>query len=444
VRSRILAVVGAVLVAACGLTSSPAEAAQIKGQDTGLFFATGPGRAWDTRVNGTKDPMAPGSWLKVKVAGVAGVPASGVSAVTMNLTVAGSTTNGYLTVYPSGTSLPNASSINYVKGEARSNTITMPVGADGSVLVYNRYGQTHVILDLTGFYAKDDTIASGFGSGSGLIPVGARLVDSRSSGTPIAPGATRVVSYRPASATASTERALYLNVTVPNPTADGWVRVWSGVGEPNISTVNFRAGASAVANTTAIALNTATDRSQSFAVTNRSSAPVNFIVDVLGSYDTDVWDTKYDPFGPTRVMDTRTGTGVPKGKIPAATNRVINLPASLKGSATYGLIGNATLLNSTVDGAWVRIWDNDPPLPGISTVNADTAETIANGTVTGTNYSTGNVAIYNTKGSVDAILDATGYFAFEPASASPGQARLLRKSDEARATVAAAAAAPRS
>ncbi len=440
-RSRILAVVGAIVVAASGLSSSPAQAAPVRGQDTGLYFATQPGRAWDTRVNGTRAPLAEGASLKVKVVGLAGVPAAGVSAVTMNLTVAAPTTAGYLIVYPTGRARPNTSSINYSQGGSRANTITIPVGPDGTITIFNPHGSTHVIVDLSGFYAKDNSIASTYGAGSGLIPVGARLVDTRATRTPLGAGQTRVITYRPASSTPSSERALYLNVTVPQPTASGWLRVWSGVGDPNISSVNFSGGESAVANNAAIALRKPADYSATFAVTNKSAAPVNVIIDVLGSFDVAVWDTRYVPYGPTRVMDTRTGIGVPKGKIPAATNRVINLPTALKGSTTYGIVGTAVLLNASLDGSWVRVWDNDPPLPGISTVNADAAETIANGTVTGTNYSSGNVAIHNTKGTVDAILDVTGYFGFEPATASPARARLLERSQEARATVAAAAAA---
>jgi hypothetical protein len=50
------------------------------------------------------------------VGGTAGVPATGVSAVTVNLTVTRPTASSYLTVYPGGPSLPSTSSLNFLAG----------------------------------------------------------------------------------------------------------------------------------------------------------------------------------------------------------------------------------------------------------------------------------------------------------------------------------------
>ncbi len=440
-RSRVLSILGVLVVVVAGLAvSAPAaNAAPVRGQDSGLYFPITPVRAWDSRVNGTKAPLAAQQSYRLPVTGRLGVPAGGVAAVTINLTAVAPTEAGWLTVYPSGSTLPGASSINFKPGETRANTITVRIPGDGGIRIYNRSGATHFLVDVTGFYARDNTIASTYGTGGGVLPVAARLVDSRTAGTPLAAGQTRRIYYHPRSTTAPTERGLYLNVTIPSPTRAGYARVWNGLGNPSISTLNWKAGEFAPANTTAIGTYNAADNSVSFAITNRSAAPIHYVIDVLASYDMSIWDTKYVPYGPTRVLDTRTGIGVTAGKLGPAVNKTVNLPAALKGASTYGIVGNAVLLNAT-ELSFIRVWDNDAPAPNISTVSGNRTDVLANGVLTGTNYATHNIGVQNYRGYVDAILDVSGYFAFEPGTAAPARSALLRKSQEARASVAAAAA----
>lgn len=439
-KTRIVAVLGVLAVAWAGLiATTPAQAAPVRGQDTGLYFPLTPVRAWDSRVDGSKVPLPEKQSLRVQILGRLGVPASGVSAVTMNLTVVSPTRNSYITVHPSGTSRPGASSINFRAGDTRANTITMPVDTDGGVRLWNYLGTAHVIIDVTGFYAKDNTIASNYGTGAGMLPVSARLVDSRTSGTPIPAGQTRKITYRAASSTRPTERGLYLNVTVPSPRAAGYLRVWNGVGNPSISTLNWKGGEGAVANTTAIGTYNPADNSVSFSITNRSPSAIHYIVDVLGAYDMEIWDTKYVKVNPRRVLDTRTGVGLPRGKLGAGQTKTVTLPSGFGGANVYGIVGNAVILNISTNGSFIRIWDNDPPPPTISTVNGDRGDVVANGVVTMTHYSNKTLAVSNYRGTVDAILDVTGYFAFETATTSA--AELERKSAEARAGVMAVAAA---
>ena len=103
-------------------------------------------------------------------------------------------------------------------------------------------------------------------------------------------------------------------MTIPGPKTPGYARVWNGVGNPAISTLNWKGGEKVVANTTAIGTSNAADNSVSFSITNRSSSPIHYVVDVLATYDMDIYDTKYVSYGPRRVLDTRTGVGVAKGR----------------------------------------------------------------------------------------------------------------------------------
>ncbi|MBV8982271.1 MAG: S8 family serine peptidase, partial [Acidimicrobiia bacterium] len=113
-----------------------------------------PARILDTR-NGIGDSggaFGTGETRAETIDGSGGVPASGVAAVVMNVTVTQPTVNGFLTLYPTGASRPNASNLNFTAGETIPNLVVVPVGPDGKVDVYNLVGSTHVIFDVVGWY----------------------------------------------------------------------------------------------------------------------------------------------------------------------------------------------------------------------------------------------------------------------------------------------------
>src|SRR5436305_383046 len=77
-----------------------------------------------------------------------GVPASGGSAVVLNLTeTAGQPPGGYVTVYPDGPKPPLASDLNYVPGASVANLVIVQVGSDGKIALYNgSKGSTDLIV----------------------------------------------------------------------------------------------------------------------------------------------------------------------------------------------------------------------------------------------------------------------------------------------------------
>jgi hypothetical protein len=78
-----------------------------------------------------------------------GCPAT---AVVANLTVTGTQSPGYLTVYPAGQSRPTASVINFGANETIANLITVGLH-DRSFMVYNSSAKpVHIIVDQAGFY----------------------------------------------------------------------------------------------------------------------------------------------------------------------------------------------------------------------------------------------------------------------------------------------------
>ena len=115
-------------------------------------------RLLDTRGGPTIDgnfsgsgPIPGGTRLDLQITGRGGVPRTGVSAVVLNLTATEPTAVGFLTMYPSGITMPGTSSINVAAGDTRANLVIVPVGADGRVSIYNFRGTTHAVVDVLGW-----------------------------------------------------------------------------------------------------------------------------------------------------------------------------------------------------------------------------------------------------------------------------------------------------
>ena len=116
-----------------------------------------PSRVIDTRSGiGTSARAVPaGGTISVKVTGVAGVPATGVSAVVINLVALSATRSGYITGYADGTSRPHASIINFSAGQTIDNEVVVPVGTDGKIALFNGAPSTvQLIGDLAGYYTS--------------------------------------------------------------------------------------------------------------------------------------------------------------------------------------------------------------------------------------------------------------------------------------------------
>lgn len=113
-----------------------------------------PKRILDTRFanGGAPVPIGPAGTLDVQVTGRGGVPAIGVTAVIMNVTVTQPTASTHLTVFPSGQARPLASNLNFVPGQTIANLVVVPVGEGGRVSFFNAAGQSHVVADVSGWY----------------------------------------------------------------------------------------------------------------------------------------------------------------------------------------------------------------------------------------------------------------------------------------------------
>jgi hypothetical protein len=132
-----------------GTTPCPAQA-------PANFYTVTPCRIADTRnPNGPfGGPALPANSTRDFVArGTCGIPQT-ARALSLNVTVTGSTSYGDLRLYPSGAPGVSASAINWAPGKTRANNAIVGLGGNGALTVWCVMpgGFTQVILDVNGYF----------------------------------------------------------------------------------------------------------------------------------------------------------------------------------------------------------------------------------------------------------------------------------------------------
>jgi hypothetical protein len=215
---------------------------------SGLYRPLTPSRLLDTR---TSASLGPQQTAGVTVLNRGGVPATGVSAVVLNVTATNPTTGTYLTVFPAGGAIPTTSSVNVVAGQTVPNRVIVGVGVNGQVNVTNAAGVVDVLVDVSGWFTDASDPSANGGRFNGVGP--ARIIDTRSGagGVPRAPvraGSPLTAQVAglggvPAMSAAVPPRAVLVNVTVTNTSAASYLAVYpSDAFTPGSSDLNWPAG----------------------------------------------------------------------------------------------------------------------------------------------------------------------------------------------------------
>ena len=400
----------------------------IVSSNKGTYYQLPPSRIMDTRTgNGApKAPLGPVSTISLQVTGRGGVPATGVSAVVLNVTTTGATEASYLTVYPSGVARPTASSLNYVAGWTGANSVTVAVGTGGKVDIYNNAGSVEVIADVLGYYAADTSMVGQFGVGGQYQPVTPqRLFDSRTDWGFKLPSDNSVrvgVSYGPD--VDPHIRALVVNVTAVDPSLAGYLTTWDGSGlPPGTSTLNYTSGAT-VPNMAVVPVSLCCGGYPSIGV--YTHADTHVIVDILGIIDdsTLTGGLRFAPRTPVRIADTRTGLGAPNA-LGWGSTATITAPAAVAAPETQALALNVTAVTPTVS-TYLSVWPNGIPgidQPYVSNLNPAAGQTVPNAvySLIGPNKA---FNVYNNAGTTHLVVDVVGTF-YDPtmmagaASATP-------------------------
>jgi uncharacterized protein (DUF1501 family) len=381
-------------------TSGPGTSAA--SATAGRFVALAPRRICDTRggLGGRLGPIGPGETLAVQIAGVGGVPSSGVTAVAINVTSVNATEPGFFSVFPSNVAATDTSSLNLVPGRAVPNMAIVGVGPDGRIGVFNAVGRADCIVDVMGYVRSEPA--------TGLLPlVPNRLLDSRTGvGAPQARlrGGQRLdlpVAGRGGVPPSGVD-AVVLNVAALRPTEPGFLTVWpSGLGLPDVSNLNFDPGRN-VPNLVVCKLGA--DGAVSLVA---NTGELDLIADVVGCFTTD--GASVVPVAPARLLDTRHGIGARQGVVGAAGE----IDLAVTGVGGVDPAASAVILNVTATGAaeetFVTVYPDGVGRPDASSLNVERGGTIANLVIAKVGAN-GRVRLYNDTGGVHLLADVTGYF----------------------------------
>ncbi|MEV0721216.1 hypothetical protein AB0I37_00365 [Micromonospora purpureochromogenes] len=375
-----------------------------------LYQPVAPTRVLDTRSGvgvPTRTPVPGNSEVVLSIPEIGGVPAADITAVVLNVTATQPTSAGFLTVYPDGVKLPDASNVNFVPKETVPNLVTVPM-SNGKLRIRNSgSGTVHVVADLQGWYGA---------KGSGLRTLApTRMLDTRA-GTagPFPANTTRQVDLSgklPAGATAA-----ILNVTVTGPTANGVLKVFpAGSTVPVASNLNFVTGQ------TIPNLVTVPVVAGKVSIHNSSSGTTHVIADLAGYYGSAASGAVdgYVPLDPYRIVDTRASIGLdgrgyggplqPYEKV-GFLPRYVQTACPATCAKPTAAVFNMTATRPSAPGVLTAYPRTGAAPPTASNVNFVAGETAANMAVVRAGTG-GEIAVYhNSKGGTELIVDQAGFF----------------------------------
>lgn len=372
------------------------------------LFDTRPGQSPNALRTVPKAKVGDPTVLEVQVSNLTGLtPASGISAVSLNVTVTNPDADGFITVYDCG-ARQLVANLNYHAGDTLANAVLAPVSATGTVCFYSM-SPTDLVVDINGWVA----------SGSAFNAVSPkRVFDTRPNQSPDAlrtvPKApiddpavlevqmTDLTGVTPASGVA----AVSLNVGVTNTSAAGFVTVYSCGTRQLVSNVNYAAG-DTVSNAVIVPV------SATGSVCFYSMSSADLVVDINGWFAA---GSAFNAVGPNRLFDTRPGESpnavrsVAPVKVGGSYVLEVKV-ASLTGLTPATGIGavalNVTATNGTADG-FITAYACGA-IPFASNVNFTAGGTVANLAIVPVSAD-GTVCFYANQ-PVDIVADLDGWFA---------------------------------
>jgi len=377
------------------------------------YHALTPTRILDTRdgTGGLSGPFSSHIARTFAVTGHGGVPA-GATAVTGNLTVTQQTSQGFLSVGPNAQNNPTSSTLNFPVADDRANAVTVALSGTGTLSVTYAaptLGPTaQVIFDVTGYFTPDTSGATYHA----LTP--ARILDTRD-GT----GGLGVFSSHVAQTfgvwgrggVPSSAIAVTGNLTVTGQTSLGYLSVGPvAQNNPTSSTLNFPVNDDR-ANAVTVALGAGGTLSVTYAAPT-SGPTAQVIFDVTGYFTPDTSGAVFVPLTPSRILDSRDGTGGLSGAFSSHVARTFGA-TGLSGVpiSANAVTGNLTVTQQTNLG-FLFIGPVAQNNPTSSTLNFPLNDDRANAVTVALGGGTLSItyAAPTSGPTAQVIFDVTGYF----------------------------------
>jgi RHS repeat-associated protein len=407
--------------------SRAVESAATVTTGTAGVFVPLQGRIVDTR-HGTGNPyttpMPAGVWRKVQVDGLVGIPASGVSAVQVNVTVVNPSAEGTVEVGATSSTQRLTTALVYnagVSGSVSATTI-VAVASDGTIQAMTETTE-NLLIDVQGYY----TSGNGAPAPGGYVPVmPTRVVDTRNgTGTPIAKLSTNT-TYQfqvgghggvPVGASAVFAELTPISYTA---TAGYFIPFPSGTSWPAVS-LNYPGN---MATSIGAAVDLAPDGSFKVRV-GGDGAAIDFLVDIQGYYTAAAGTAGAFTPAATRAYDSRVPprTAIAAGvtaTIPLAG--VAGIPAAGSSVSAVAINVQAITAGSSTGGGWVKLWADDQAEPVPATVNMPTGQSIRENMAVIQPGADGQVKVRNnTGGPLNLVLDVVGWYSNATPAIQNGQ-----------------------
>jgi hypothetical protein len=407
------------------------------------YVPVSPFRVLDTRVPGGGGALGPGSVRQVQVYGVGSTPVPQTAmAYVLNITEVNGTAASLLTVYSSQVR-PTASNLNFAAHTVIANLVTVTTAGSGFIDIYNALGSVNVLVDVEGYFEPEPSTDD-----EGLFhPIAPyRVCDTRHpSPTPfcsthgaMGPETSMAVNVTGTSQIPSdgTAGSVVVNLTGVAGSASTYLSLfptdssggcqYTGSHAPSFSTINLPAGA-VQANRVMVQLGPAfTGGPDTSLCVYNSAGTINVLIDANGWYGSSTATAspagyQYQGIEPTRICDTRISTtSCLLGSIGAAASRRIPvagdsyLPASTSGTIVVAVIANLTAVAPTATTFLTLYPANLTGRPQASDLNLNAGVVLPNLAVvqldTTGDANDGDVDLYNSAGSVNAIIDIEGWF----------------------------------
>lgn len=336
-----------------------------------------PARLVDTRETGQR--IAAGGTLTVDLSVLAPTPVSAdAAAVAVNVTAASPAAAGFLTVWPCTADRPLASSVNFLAGQARGAQATTLLGPGRTLCIFSN-AATDIVVDLQGVFVLAGALLF-----EPLTPD--RKLDTRNTGR-----ASTIPIQAPSGAA-----AVAATLTVTAGSDGGFLSAYPCSGtRPEVSNVNWQAGETVAG---AVFVPVAADGT--FCVF--TSSPADVIVDVTGVFSA-TSTLRFTPVAPTRMVDTRDGTGGWRGQ--QGVGQTIEIGAAPE--SAVAVTGTITMVNPGIAGYLTGTTCGQPA--GItSSVNGARSTVMANSLTVGLSPG-GNLCINSLVGT-HTLFDTTGWW----------------------------------
>ncbi len=365
----------------------------------------------------------------VTIEGEGVVPASGVTAVVVNLTAIAPTEGTYVTLYPAGGTLTSTSNVNPQAGKVVANLVEVGVGTGGKIEVYNALGTINIALDIEGYVTSGSP-----GYFHAASPT--RICDTRSSG--VAANQCNTHGHSPINTTTPLNfnissggvipttgtTAVVFNLTAISPTAPTVLTVAPGdiSAKPTVSNVNLNPG-TAVPNRVIVAVPASCTSSGTNCTVNvwNGAGLVDVAIDVDGWFANASSAAQFTPVVPSRICNTQKGTPGTSGCQSPGTvgaGQTLNIfvdgaggiPTLGGGSAPVAIVVNVTVVNATTTTyATVFPGPAGAGVPNASDLNVPNFEPVTNLVIVKVGAD-GSINLYNAKGNVNFIVDVMGYY----------------------------------